>query len=249
VRILKLAVATTVLFLSTGTGAASILVSSGTLEYGYGLSGWVNMTAAMDEASAGNIDVTNDFENFAQMQNYDALWLDIRGFSDSLSVNEINNITQYIESGRRVVMMGEHSLWSSWDEQILGVVGGALSIDSTTTRTRSSPVISNDITSGVGLVNMPTSVIAVGGTALFEQNVITLWGNNNVLTILDINICSNSYWNPDNAALCGNIANWVASPSVTSVPVPGAIWLFSSGLIGLIGLIGASKRKRLRKLL
>jgi hypothetical protein len=76
--------------------------------------------------------------------------------------------------------------------------------------------------------------IASGGTALFDENVVTLWANGGVLTMLDTNICDTNNWNTlDNATFCGNVANWIASP----VPIPPAIWLIAAGLLSLIGNI------------
>ncbi|MDC1286283.1 PEP-CTERM sorting domain-containing protein [Gammaproteobacteria bacterium] len=42
----------------------------------------------------------------------------------------------------------------------------------------------------------------------------------------------------DGASLCNTFAQWT---SVSPVPVPAAIWLFGTGIIGLIGF---SKRRK-----
>ena len=33
-----------------------------------------------------------------------------------------------------------------------------------------------------------------------------------------------------------DLGAWVVADSATSVPIPGAVWLLSSGLIGIVGL-------------
>ena len=91
--------------------ATSLLVSDGWGNHKYGGSEW-NMTAALDEAFDGNIDVVSNFEDLSLILSYDALWLDIRkrslnGPCDLLSSLEIENLIEFIDTGKRVVMIGE----------------------------------------------------------------------------------------------------------------------------------------------
>lgn len=240
-KIYKLSIISSALVLSVNANASSILVSNGNT-FAYGLGNWSNMTAEMDGASGGNIDITVNFESLTQMLNYDALWLDQRHTYGSLSVNEVNNITSFINTGRRVVMVGENDSWLGWNNQILGIVGSAYNAD---TSGSISTVVSNEITSGVTSINAGGSAgTALGGTSLFSSNVVTLWGDGNVLTMLDAGICSDGRWAAeDDATFCGNVANWVAASTVSAVPVPAAIWLFGSGLIALMGFAKRRQNK------
>jgi len=103
------------------------------------------------------------------------------------------------------------------------------------------PIISNQLTSGVGGVYAPAHGVASGGEALFSENFATLW-NDNVLTVLDVDAFNDTYWNDqDNAAFAQNVAEWVAT---ATVPIPAAAWLFGSGLIGLVGM---ARRKAAKK--
>ncbi len=233
----SIALAASMLVVSSSINAASILVSQGTVSsnYGYGSTGWSNMTNAMNAAVAGgSIDVTANFSNLSQLLSYDALWLDTRAAGSSLSTTEINNITSFIATGRRVVLNGENTAWNSWNQSVLATVGGS-AVTNTYSNGVYNSVISNSLTNSVNDVYFPAAGIAIGGTALFAVNSITLWGaSDNVVSMLDVNLCSNDYWSyNDNAQFCGNLATWAAS---SAVPVPAAVWLFGSGLVGLVGL-------------
>jgi hypothetical protein len=78
---------------------------------GYSGHNWGNMTTAIDTATANNVDVVTNFSNLVQMLNYDSLRIDRRSagypLSDLLTATEINNILIFIQTGRRVVMIGE----------------------------------------------------------------------------------------------------------------------------------------------
>jgi len=214
---------------------ATVLVSQG-VNYGYGLGLWNNMSATLDAASGNSIDVAPDFSNLGQMLTYDALWLDQRWTNGSLSASEVVNLTSYIATGRRVVMVGENSAWTNWNNQILGIVGG--SFDSQFSGSLTT-VVANELTAGVNTVSAPlVGVAALGGTSLFDKNAVTLWGAGNVLTMLDVNICADNNWGAnDNATFCGNVASWISTPA--SVPEPSIILLLGSGL----ALFGFLRRK------
>jgi len=239
---LNISLLVSALALSTSVNSASILVSTG-YTYAYGFSNWSNMTNAMDTATGGNVDTTINFEDLNLMLNYDALWLDQRYTYGSLTSSEVSNITTFANTGRRVVMIGENDSWLNWNNQILGIGGGASGANASGSI---STVVSNDITNGVSSIHVGGSAgTATGGTSLFSTNVVTLWGNDNVLTILDSGICSDGRWGTeDDAIFCGNVANWAAASTVSAVPVPAAFWLFGSGLIGLFGYARHSRNNK-----
>jgi MYXO-CTERM domain-containing protein len=233
------------LCVTASASATNILLSSsgGTLGYGYGYSQWDNMTAALNTASGNGVTVTSDFTNLAQMLAADALWLDQRWTSGSLSGTELTNLSTFISTGKRVVMIGENSAWTSWDNQILGLVGGSFVGNGTGTATA---IYSHALTAGVTSVTLPTAGLSTvsGGTALFNQNWATLWGaNQNVLTLLDINIVSDGDWSSaNNAVFATNVAQWVSATPENNVPEGGS----TVAMMGLAALALAGARRKFR---
>ncbi|RJP88646.1 MAG: IPTL-CTERM sorting domain-containing protein [Desulfobacteraceae bacterium] len=203
-----------VFLLCVMVSSASALSVLGTTQnlgsYGYGVGDWGNMTAALNTATSNQFDTVPNFENLSQMLTYDALWLDCR--NTSLTATEYNNIQSFIATGRRVVMIGENSSWTAWNQQIVGMNGGTYGGQEVSGT--ASSVISNALTNGAPSVYLPTAgVVASGGTALYVPNFATLWGNN-VLTVLDVNIFSNTFWGSENNGIFAtNVANWVAGSS------------------------------------
>lgn len=220
---------------------ASILVSDsgGIGGYGYGYSSWTSMTAALDAASGNTVTVAPNFANLGQMLSFDALWLDQRWTSGSLTATEVANIQAFIATGRRVVMIGENNNWTAWNQQILGIVGGTY--NGGNLNGTANAIVNNSITSGVPTINLPAAGDAgnaVGGTALYDLNFATLWGaNDNVLTILDVNVFDNIN---GNAQFRTNVAQWISASSST-VPEPSSLAIFGTLAAGF-GLLAGRRR-------
>jgi hypothetical protein len=233
------------LSLTASASATNILVATSGANFGYGYNGsqWGNMTGALNTASSSGVTVTADFSNLAQMLAADALWLDQRWVSGSLSGTELTNLSTFISTGKRVVMIGENSSWTGWDNQILGLVGGSFAGNGFNTATT---IYSHALTAGVTSITLPGSGLSTvsGGTALFDQNWATLWGaNQNVLTLLDVNVMSDGQWgSADNAVFATNVAQWISTPSQASVPEGGS----TVAMTGLAALALAGARRKFR---
>ncbi|BDQ34998.1 hypothetical protein [Pseudodesulfovibrio portus] len=224
-----------VMVFAVGTAhAQSVLVSQyQAYGYGYGAPGYANWTGALNTATSNNVQVAANFENYAQMLSYDALLLDVRDMSAVLSATEVSNLTSYIATGRRVLMMGENYHWTTWDSSVLGVVGGTY--DPTVSTGTAIPVVAHELTQGIAGVHPQGGGMASGGVSLFDMPFAHLWGDGNVLTLMDTGILDDWYGEYlDNPAFAVNVAEWLAGSTPT--PIPGAIWLFGSGLLGLVGV-------------
>lgn len=241
-RSLVWALAAVAVFVAAGQlYAGSVLVrQSGYLHYGYGNSDWDNMTAAMD-AACDSIAVTPNLLDLGAMLSYDALWVDLIGStSATLGAAEINNIAAYIATGRRVAVIGENAYWTAWNTQIMGLVGGSYAGGEFSGTANSALV--HELTAGVASIQVPTAGVAVGGTALFDVNLATLWHGDTVLTLLDVNVTSDGYWGSQSNAQFGeNMAEWIAGGGGPGPDIPEPTTLVLMGLAG----VGLAIRKRL----
>ena len=225
-----------VLALASAPARGAVLVSQGTHSIGYGKTMYSQITAQLDAAAVNGVTVASDFSNAAQVAAADALWLDIRGLTDALAPAEVANVTAFIATGKRVVMIGDHVDWTAWDNSILATVGGAWAADVGGTFTTAAP---HALTSGVSSVFVFSGSAAnapAGATPLFSTNVATLWGpSQNVLTVLDSNLFDNVTrdTHAGSKTFGNNVAAWVGTP----VPEP-------SGLAIAAALAGGLLRRR-----
>ena len=234
--------------------ATSVLVSQAQgITLGIGYAGWSELTAALNTATDNNVTIsTTAFTDYAVMDNYDAIWLDQRGnFLNTLTATEAGNIATYIDSGRRVVMIG--SWWWDWNNQFLGIVGGSQTAGTYYSPSSSSNLnpISHELTQFVtslyfegGQTGLVTG--GAGGTALFDPNFATLWGDeSNVLTILNVVMFKNSYWgisSYNNDVFGTNVAEWIAASA--PVPEPASIVMLGAGMVGMAAARRVTRRER-----
>src|SRR6478672_5782975 len=157
-QLLRLIVATITLWASQ-TYAISLLVSQGAgtnvndANYYYGGSRWSELTNEIN-ATFDTVTVVPNLNDRNQLLAYDRLWIDQRWVpSNNLNATELTNIQSFIATGRRLVMIGENNSWTSWNNQILGLVGGSYAGESraTATPTTTHP----ELTAGVVPIPFP----------------------------------------------------------------------------------------------
>lgn len=183
-------------------------------EYFYGGSRWVEVSESIDGAF-GSVTVLPDMSDINQLLSFDRLWVDQRWIDGSLTSLEVENLVSFIDTGRRVVMIGENGIWAEWNQQILGTVGGSFLYDITTV---AAPLDVPPLTDGVGLLKLARAGIANapdGATPLFDLNWSTLWGDN-VVSVLDVNVWSGG-WSSGGDVFGQNVAAWLAAPAPGSL--------------------------------
>ncbi|MCC6907819.1 MAG: hypothetical protein IT430_07760 [Phycisphaerales bacterium] len=182
--------------------------------FGYGDYRYDNFTVEIDRWFSA-VDIAPNLEDYAQMLQYDAIMVQIREWNAVLTLTEKTNLTQYIATGRRVLMIGENpSLWYSWNNDLCTVAGGS----STNQESNGVYNVANQVpilTDGVTSIEIPNGGIASGGLNIFTTNTATLWsgnGTDNVLSMLDVNVFEDDRWNTlDGGVFAANVAQWLGS--------------------------------------
>ncbi len=215
---LTLLLATAVLLISTATNAAPIYTQTPQGSYTSNVltgSVWNTFTGMVQ--SQNTINQHADFENYATLSSYNAIWVD-QELSSTLSGNEVSNLQTFFNSAdtevlvildsnwnddtyishqsnnqfalniadwladtstQKMVLIGENSSWSSWNQSIMDVVGGGH--DNKCSWTVGSSISSHVLTTGVNAVeNACGSTISLDLTLgnpdiLFDNNMAAIY--------------------------------------------------------------------------
>ena len=165
----------------------------------------------------------------------------------TLQSTGIANLTNFLASGGRVLLSGELNRGdASWDNSILNFAsGGTASIGANDGFGNTAPIVSNQLTAGVGSVLLQGSGLAVGGSGqqLFDQNWATLWAPN-LLTVLDAQPFRDlAASNSGDAIFRENVADWLGASQVVPVPEASTWAMMILGFAG-VGFLAYRRRNR-----
>ena len=203
--------------LAPAAARASVLVlpnADSTSPVGIGRPQWTQMTADLS-AAAGSplITSTAALDDPAALQACTGLWVDLGQSSESLTSAETSNLQAFIQSGRRVVLIGENSYYGTWDGSILSAVGGAYANGNFNgaTPARSYTVLTTGVAS-LNVTQAGTAASSSVSTSLFQDRVATTWGPaQNALVMLDTEALADPALSAaGNSAFASNVATWVA---------------------------------------
>lgn len=213
--VLTMLLMTLVMSLGSQAFAQRLLASEEThgFGFGYGDTRWDNFSAEIDRWFT-EVDIVPQFNDLSLMLEYDALLVQLRTFTSTLSPTEVANLQAYIATGRKVMLIGENSTFATWSRSVLSVVGAPFVGEGGGIFNVANP--HPILTDGVSTLDMPTYCgVTSGGYSLFDTNFATLWGDpneENVLTVLDVNIMEDDRWTVRDAAkFAANMAEWLGT--------------------------------------
>jgi hypothetical protein len=222
---------------------------------------WQGVTTALGTTFGDRIARSQTLADRTALLGYDALWIDQR-WHHTPGQDEIANLLAFIQTGRRVVLVGENASWGGWNGALLSMLGGQEgplagllpnqggSPDLGCQDGLTARAVDHMLTQGVRQIRMACGGYALGGTSLFNYGVATLWGaDQNVLTVLDANVLDDVWLQgSNNRQFQGNVVAWVAgAPASAAValttPEPGTWALLGTGLLALGGIATRQKRR------
>ena len=159
------------------------------------------------------------------------------GTNKSLLANEVANLTSFMATGGRVVIIGEGNFWNEWNDSVLAFASGGTASSGAVVSGNTAPVGSNALTAGVGTISLQGAGTTNGGTALFDQNFATLWGPN-LLTVLDFQVFQD-FGAP---AFRDNVAEWLGQSTVTPAVPEASTWAMM--ILGFAGVGIITYRRR-----
>ena len=176
----------------------------------------------------------------------DAVIVNLPSSNSSFSELEVAVLTALVNSGTKLLLIGEHNGWTSSNQQLASLLGGQYSGNdgssnqsTTTPSSETGKLILKDVTNIS--FGSPGSINIGGGNGewLSSDGSISLWGSeDNILLSMDINMFGQPYFNA-NAQLLQNIADFLNG--ATSIPEPSTWTMMIGG--SALGLVALRRRK------
>lgn len=254
-----LILASTWAFAATAQAVPTLYYSPTNLNSGLGRPSSNTFTTSVVNAfGAGNVVQVADFSNTASFSQADALFINAREMTDTLSVQERTNISNFATAGGAVFFVGEHGGWTGWNNSFLGLYG-----DSYTPWNGVNAAISTNALPGQFTANHQVNLSGPGGiagghgTALFTAHyggfgmaMAAVYGpQNNVIAFLDTNVLASG--NSNNVAFYGQVSSWLyntasAHDTAQSAPPPPPAPVPDSGpglaFVGALLTLGLARR-------
>ncbi len=220
------------LLFAVNASAVNLLVSRGLYQGDYfnrglGTYDWHDANALLNQNTAITPTYVLNLEDQAQVMAADAIWINERWTTGSLSAKEMNNLAQFIATGRKVVFIGENNNWRTWNDQFLSIFGIATDPVPHYWTGHQDPLLQNSLTAGMTGLYISEGGVPLGGKPLFAAGVVSLFGpTDNVLTVLDSNVFEGNL-SPfeGHQEFAFNTFRWIAT-----VPEPGVLSLFAISL-------------------
>ena len=224
--------------------------------------GGANTIETVSSLSAASMSLTS----------YDAIWVSNNVATtlagSSLAGGDVTGLTNFLAAGKKVVMLGDKATtyFSTYDNSILGVVGGAYAsnvaavatLKGNTLAAPSDQILTSGLTgSGVSFGGYSLFLTGSGSPeVLFNDGAVTpvdvpiagLFhsGGGEALVILDANWMASSgsinITTNQNTDFAHNILAWLSDPPASEAPEPASLALFGFGLLGMMGL-GLRRRR------
>jgi hypothetical protein len=214
--------------------ATDLLISRGLYQGNYytrglGTYDWHDTTALLNQNANLTPTYVLNLEDNSQVMAADAIWINERWTSGRLSATEMNNLSQFIATGRKVVFIGENNNWKAWNDQFLSLVGVTTDpVSHFWWSWEPIPLVQNTLTFGISNLDITEGGVPLGGLPLFTGGVVSLFGpSQNVLAVLDSNVYEGNL-SPfaGHEQFAYNTLQWIAQ-----VPEPSASSMCGGGLV------------------
>lgn len=186
-----------------------------------------------------------DYTSASSFSGMDAVWVNAHHNSSGVfQATEATNIRNFVESGKKAVIITDNTGWSNYNAHIESIIGATIT-DTCDTSTGTASA-TNPLGAGVGSVYHACGSVldpAANAEVIVSSGIASLYtvGAGEVLVITSVDLFRNaSMAEPEFAQ---NISNWMGTPlSPAPVPLPAGVPLLLTG-IGAFAMARRAGRK------